>query len=97
MRRAVVDQLLVRRQQIDEESAEAAVAQDLCDVAIARAETARSAAVGEENDASRTLRNQEIAFQRDAARIDADEAFVAIGHDSSYSPDAVSIIAPPPR
>src|SRR5205807_7047166 len=63
MRRAGIDQFFVMRKQIDEQRPQAALAQSLGDVAIARAETAAAAAVCEQHQAGRAARHDQIAFE----------------------------------
>src|SRR5205814_2636766 len=79
MARPFVDRFLLGSEQIDEQRAEAALAQDLGDVAVARAEAAAAAPMGEENDAHGALRNDEIPLQRRAVGIEPDQPFIAIG------------------
>src|SRR5690348_6782286 len=87
MRRSRVDELLVVREQVDQQCAEAALAKEFRDEAIARAEAAASAAVREEHDAGRAARNEQVALERHAARADVDQAFIDDVH-ASFSPSS---------
>src|SRR2546423_56710 len=71
--RAQVDALLVAREQIDQQRADAAPPQHVGDVAVPRAEAARPAAVREHHQTARAVGNQQIAFQGDAAGVYVDE------------------------
>src|SRR5204862_806257 len=64
--RRPVDVLLGCGQQIEQQRAESLPVQRLGHQAVARAEPARAAAVGEEDDALRLLREDEIAFEQRA-------------------------------
>ena len=56
--------LLGRRQQVEEQRAQAGLVQCGRDPAIARAVAARAAAVGEDHDPARVLRQDEVALER---------------------------------
>ena len=75
VRRAQVDALLIAREQIDQQRADAAPPQHVGDVAVPRAEAARPAAVREHHQTARAVGDQQIAFQGDAAGVYVDEAF----------------------
>src|SRR5688500_6697471 len=75
LRGAGVDGFLARRQQIEEERAEVRAAQFFGDVSIARAETAAPAAMGEQDDARRATRNDEVPLQFDRIGADMNQSF----------------------
>ena len=73
-----VDLLLGGSEQIQQERSKISVTQLLGDVAIARRVSAASAAVREHDEALRTVRNRQIAVERDASGINQDISFIDI-------------------
>src|SRR5438105_10923463 len=71
-RGTVVDDFLLRRQQIDQQRREAVLIEHVGDVPVARAQTAAAAAVREDDESDRLRGNGEIAIERPRADGDAD-------------------------
>ena len=72
VRGAHVDRLLLRGKQIDQQGREPGLIQQLGDIAIARAEAAAAAAMGEQHHCAGTLGKSEVALERDRTCVDAD-------------------------
>jgi hypothetical protein len=72
--RPVVEALLVRGQQIEQQGSEAMLIQAACDIQVARASPRAAAAVREQNDAARFRGQREICVERSAVDFDAERA-----------------------
>jgi hypothetical protein len=75
---ALVDRLFVWREQVDQQCGQPLSNEGPGDGAIARAEAAAPAAVGEQHDPLRPLRESEIPLQHNSACWDADRLAVVV-------------------
>src|SRR2546428_2476925 len=94
--RACVDELFIRRQQIEQQRRKASVVKDAGDGAIAWTVPAAAAAVGKEHDAAGSGRKSERALEEDVIDVQPDEtlrhahAHTAEGYVSGNSPSSQS-------